>query len=246
MAAVAEGRALTANPRKQQMAKRRPTIAVTGPDRRGWLLWALNNLAVRRAGGRALAATPRRPPDLRRIDGLVVVGGADVDPALYGQRNVAARRVDPPRDRMELDLLRWAVANRRPVLGICRGAQLLNVALGGTLHQEASEVYPGFRPTAGLVSQLTLRRPVRVVRDGWVRRALGGEGPHPVNSLHHQAIAEVAAALEVTAVDEFGMAQAVELRDRSCFTVGVQWHPELMQNSRAQRGLFVALVRAAQ
>lgn len=227
------------------MAKRKPTIAVTGPDRRGWLLWALNGLAVRRAGGRPLAVTPRRPPDLARIDGLVIVGGADLDPALYGQENVAARLVDPPRDRMEVELLRWALANRKPVLGICRGAQLLNVALGGTLHQEAAEVFPGFRPTRGLYNQLTLRRPVRVVKDGWTWRALGGGGPHPVNSLHHQAIAQVAAALEVVALDEHGMVQAVETRDKACFSVGVQWHPELMQNSRAQRSLFVALVRAA-
>jgi putative glutamine amidotransferase len=226
--------------------KRRPTIAVTGPDHRAWLIRSLNGLAVRRAGGRLLRVTPRRPAtDGAPIDGLLIIGGADVDPALYGQQNVAARHVDPPRDRMELDLLRWALAERRPVLGVCRGAQLLNVALGGTLYQEASEVFPRFRPTRGLYSQLTLRRPVRVVADGWVRRALGGEGPHPVNSLHHQAIALVAPALEVVAVDEHGMTQAVESRDKTCFTVGVQWHPELMQNARGQRALFAAFVRAA-
>jgi putative glutamine amidotransferase len=228
------------------MAKRFPTIAVTGPNHRGWFLWALNDLAVRRAGGRPLAVTPRRPPrDLKHVDGLVVVGGADVNPALYGQPNVASRKIDPPRDRLERELLLWAIEHHKPLLAICRGAQLLNVALGGTLHQEASEAYPGFEPISGLHRRLTQRRPVRVVKDGWTASLLGGAGPHLVNSLHHQAIAEVAAPLEVVAVDERGMVQAVETKRKECFTVGVQWHPELMPRSGPQRAFFAELVRAA-
>jgi putative glutamine amidotransferase len=228
------------------VAKRTPTIAVTGPDRRGWLLWALNDLAVRRAGGRPLAVTPRRPPrDLRLIDGVVIVGGADLDPGLYGQPNLFARKVDPPRDRMEQALLCWALENRKPVLGICRGAQLLNVALGGTLHQEATDAFPAFRPHRGVYKQLAKRRPIRVVREGWTWTLMGGPGPFLVNSLHHQAIAEVPAALEVVARDEHGMVQAVETRAKGCFTVGVQWHPELMPRASVQRAFFTALVRAA-
>jgi putative glutamine amidotransferase len=230
----------------RRRGRRAPIIAVTGPDRRRWLLWAFNALALRRARGRPVAVTPgRRPADLRHIDGLVIVGGADVDPALYGQPNLHARKIDPPRDQLELELIRWAVDHGKPLLGICRGAQLLNVALGGTLHQEASLVYPGFRPSAGLYQQLARRRPIRVIAGGWTSSLLPRGRVHLVNSLHHQAIAEVAAPLEVTADDEFGMVQAVELRDKGRFVVGVQWHPELMPRSPAQRALFAALVRAA-
>jgi putative glutamine amidotransferase len=223
----------------------RPVIGVTGPDRRGWALRGFTRFAVRRAGGRPVSLTPGRPLDRDRLDGLVVAGGADIDPALYGQADVAARHIDPPRDRLEGDLIRWAVEAGKPVLGICRGMQLLNVVLGGTLHQDAAAAYPGFRPTRGLYRQLTLRRPVNVVKRGWVSALLGtGRKTHLVNSLHHQAIAEVAADLEAVVIDEHGMIQAVELARKDVFAVGVQWHPELMPHSAVQMSFFRELVAA--
>ena len=225
--------------------RRRPAIGVTGPDRRGWALRGFTHFAIRRASGRPVAITPTRGPDRERLAGLVVAGGADVNPALYGQENVAARRLDPVRDELEADLLRWAVQAGRPVLAICRGMQLLNVALGGTLHQEARKEYPGFKPTTGLYRQATLRRPVHVIKRGWVADLLGtGRKVHLVNSLHHQAIAEVAPDLEVVAVDEQGMVQAVEVVRKDVFTVGLQWHPELMPHSKVQMSFFRALVAA--
>ena len=225
--------------------RRGPVIGVTGPDRKGWALRGFTNFAVRRAGGRAFALTPTRGPDRERLAGLVVAGGADVDPALYGQENVSARHLDPARDKLEADLLRWAVQTGRPVLAICRGMQLLNVVLGGTLHQEASLEYPGFKPTTGLYRQVTLRRPLHIIKRGWVSDLLGtGRKVHLVNSLHHQAIAEVAPDLEAVAVDEQGMVQALELARKDVYTVGLQWHPELMPHSKVQMSFFRALVRA--
>jgi putative glutamine amidotransferase len=192
-----------------------------------------------------VALTPRRAPDPDRLAGLVVAGGADVDPRLYGQENVAAGGLDPDRDELEGELLRWAVKARRPVLAICRGMHLLNVVLGGTLHQEASREYPGFKPTRGLRRKVTLRRPVHVIKRGWVADLLGtGRKVHLVNSLHHQAIAEVAPALEAVAVDEQGMVQALELAKKDVFTVGLQWHPELMPHAKVQMSFFRALVEA--
>jgi len=231
--------------RRRVVQRRRPVIGVTGPDRRGWALRSFTHFAVRRAGGRPLAITPVRRPDLGRLDGLVVAGGADVDPALYGQEKVACRHLDPARDQLEGDLLRWAVQHGTPVLAICRGMQLLNVVLGGTLHQEAAAEYPGFKPTRGLYRQATLRRPVHVIKRGWVADLLGtGRKVHLVNSLHHQAIAEVAPDLEVVAVDEQGMVQALEAVRKDVFTVGLQWHPELMPHAKVQMSFFRALVAA--
>jgi putative glutamine amidotransferase len=225
--------------------ERRPAIGVTGPATRGRLLWLFTRLAVRRGGGRAVRITPKRPPDLARLDGLVIAGGADVDPALYGRPNLACRHLDPPRDRLEGDLLRWSLDERKPLLAICRGAQLLNVVLGGTLHQDASRVYPGFRPTAGVYRKITLRRPVYVIKRGWLASLLGtGPKAHLVNSLHRQAIDVVAPGLEVVAVDGQGMVQAVEPVKKDSFALGVQWHPELMLNSATQMRFFRALVAA--
>jgi putative glutamine amidotransferase len=225
--------------------RRGPVIGVSGPDRKGWALRGFTHFAVRRAGGRAVAVTPSRGPDRERLTGLVVAGGADVDPTLYRQPNVACRRLDPARDELEADLLRWAVETGRPVLAVCRGMQLLNVVLGGTLHQEASRVYPGFKPTTGLYRQMTLRRPVHILKRGWVADLLGtGRKIHLVNSLHHQAIAKVAPALEAVAVDEQGMVQALESAKKDVFTVGVQWHPELMPHSKVQMSFFRALIKA--
>src|SRR3954453_23364790 len=90
--------------------------------------------------------------------------------------------------------------------------QLLTVVLGGTLHQDAPAIYPGFKPTKGLYRQATLRRPIHVIKRGWVSSLLGtGRKTHLVNSLHHQAVAEVGPELEVVAVDEHGLIQAIEL-----------------------------------
>lgn len=227
-------------------AKRRgPLIGVTGPDRRGWALRRFTHFAVRRAGGRPVAIRPGHPFDRDRLAGLVVAGGTDIDPALYGQANRSARRIDAARDRLEADLIRWAVASGRPLLGICRGMQLLTVALGGTLHQEAGDAYPGFRPITGLYRQVTLRRPVHVIKKGWVSSLLGtGRKVHLVNSLHHQAVAELPAELEAVAVDEHGMIQAVELVRKDAFALGLQWHPELMPHSAVQMSFFRALVAA--
>ena len=106
-------------------------------------------------------------------------------------------------------------------------------------------MYPGFRPTRGLYHQVTLRRPVHVVKRGWVSALLGtGRRTHLVNSLHRQAVAEAGPGVDVVAVDEHGMIQAVELTRKDVFAVGLQWHPELMPHSAVQMAFFRALVAA--
>ncbi len=203
--------------------------------------------AVTDAGGIAvlLPPQPASPAVARRVlgalDGLVVSGGADVDPARYGQEpheRTGAPRTD--RDEWEDALFAAAIELELPFLGICRGAQLLNVALGGTLVQHLPDVVgtEAYQPAPAVFGE------TRVAVDAGSRLAdvLGPEAtPHAGHVYHHQAIDEVAPGLTVTARTDDGVIEAVEL-DSVPFGIGVQWHPE--QND-ADRRLFAGLVEAA-
>jgi gamma-glutamyl-gamma-aminobutyrate hydrolase PuuD len=172
-----------------------------------------------------------------RLDGLVVAGGADVDPARYGQ--AAGPRttvVRPERDESELIALQAALDRDLPVLAICRGMQLLNVALGGDLvqHLPDAENTGIHDPGAGLYH----RREVRTEPGSALRRLLGPTGS--VACHHHQALARIAPELTPSAWAEDGVVEAVEAAGRR-FCLGVQWHPE----EGVDRRLFAAHVDAA-
>jgi putative glutamine amidotransferase len=201
--------------------------------------------AVTRAGGIAVLLPPQ-PVDaaiaarvVDGLDGLIVTGGKDVDPALYGQQphpTTDAPRRD--RDAWEEALLTAAIESELPFLGICRGAQMLNVALGGTLHQHLPDVVGSTRYNRGN-GQFS---PNEVAVDpGSTLGSLLGDDPLTVQSYHHQAIDEVAAGLTVSARSDDGTIQAVEL-DSIPFGVAVQWHPE--EDGEDLR-LFEGLVDAA-
>lgn len=196
-------------------------------------------------GGIAIALPPQpSSPEVARavlagLDGLVIAGGADVNPARYGQerRDVTDQpRLD--RDQWEDDLLNAAIEMELPFLAICRGAQLLNVSLGGTLHQHLPDVIndESYRPGAGVFGAKNV-----TVESGTKLAELIGEAGHGVPVYHHQAIDAIAPALNVTARTEQGVIQAVELPTVP-FGVGVQWHPE---QSPDDRRLFAGLVEAA-
>jgi putative glutamine amidotransferase len=202
--------------------------------------------SVTDAGGIAVLLPPQPlTPDavdrvLGSVDALVLSGGADVDPALYGQ-DPHERTSEPrsDRDEWELALLRGAIERDLPFLAICRGAQLLNVALGGTLHQHLPDVVGSerYQPGGGVFG------PVDVTVNGpsLLADVLGGEAAGlTVQCYHHQALDRVARGLAVTAVSEDGVIEAVEL-PAARFGVGVQWHPE---EDAADRRLFAALVEA--
>ncbi|MET0146738.1 MAG: gamma-glutamyl-gamma-aminobutyrate hydrolase family protein [Ilumatobacteraceae bacterium] len=170
-----------------------------------------------------------------RLDGVVLSGGADVDPSRYGAiRASATQRTEPDRDRFELALVDLAVDDGLPVLGICRGLQLLNVWAGGTLHQHV----PGhgrydIAPDTAVDGASVV--PGTVVHD------LVGDHV-AINSLHHQSIDEVAPGWVVAAVGTDGTIEAIEWPGHD--VVAVQWHPELMSGA-ATEGLFGWLVRCA-
>jgi gamma-glutamyl-gamma-aminobutyrate hydrolase PuuD len=196
--------------------------------------------ATERAGGVAILLPPQSAGAeevLDRIDGLVLTGGADVDPARYGE--VPAERTSAPRvqrDEWEIALAQAALRRDIPLLAICRGLQILNVALGGSLHQHLPDVtgHEGHQPAPGTFGAVD----VNIVQGSRTAELTGPRAR--VSCHHHQALARLAPGLKVTGRADDGTVEAVEVPGRG-FAVGVQWHPE--ENSADVR-LFAALVEA--
>ncbi|HET6866275.1 MAG TPA: gamma-glutamyl-gamma-aminobutyrate hydrolase family protein [Solirubrobacteraceae bacterium] len=198
---------------------------------------------LQRAGGVAvlLAVDTRAPLELLdRIDALLLIGGADLDPSMYGaSRDPATEATYPDRDRFEIALLRGALERELPVLGICRGLQVLNVALGGTLvqdvvaddgshpHRRVRGTFEGNDHTVGLVPGSLAARAV-------------GEETHLAHCHHHQAVLGLGDGLVISGRAEDDVVEAIELADGR-WGLGVQWHPEASDTSR----LFAALCDAA-
>lgn len=183
-----------------------------------------------------------------RLDGLLLPGGGDIDPARYGEaRHERCGPITPEHDEMELTLARWAVDDGKPLLAICRGIQVLNVALGGSLYQDIEAQVPGAIKHRWYPDHPRdrLSHTVEVTPQTELARIVGA-GSLPVNSLHHQAIKEVAPRLTAVARAPDEIVEAVEVQDHP-FALGVQWHPEeLAPNDALAQGLFDALVEACQ
>jgi len=179
-----------------------------------------------------------------KFDGLLLAGGEDVDPGLYGEeKKYQSVNVNRARDDFERGLLDRALRHRLPILGICRGTQLINVKFGGTLYQDlAMDVSPEFehRQTESrseTVHTVTLTDPES-------RLAEDFRGSCRVNSLHHQAIKRLGRGLKVTAHSEDGLVEAVEAADEYPFLLAVQWHPEEITTQSEQRKIFEQFVSA--
>jgi putative glutamine amidotransferase len=242
-----------------------PRIGVTGsimPTRIGTRRTFLNEpylVGLRDAGGLPLPITPVHEGESLRamyelLDGLCLTGGEDVEPARY-REPVRAPSVEtvPERDALEFRLLEWALADGLPVLAICRGIQVLNVALGGTLHQDLPSERPGAVAHDQMKAEPPVPRPepshVVSVRPGSFLGDLVGESELRVNSMHHQGIKDLALGLAAVAHAPDGLVEGVEAADRTpaAFLLGVQWHPEelLRAGDPASRRLFEAFVTAA-
>jgi putative glutamine amidotransferase len=183
-----------------------------------------------------------------RLDGIVFPGGADVAPSEYREELIEDANVviEAPRDRTELTLARWAFADDLPTLGICRGQQVLNVALGGSLYQDLR--HQGVTTVEHSDADGRARNALthRVRLDPASRLAqLIDETSIEVNSLHHQAVKAVAAPLQVTGTSDDGVIEALESADRR-FLIAVQWHPEEIDEIPWVRRLFQGFARAAQ
>jgi len=207
--------------------------------------------AVQQAGGVPVALPPQLSTAclnrlLRGLDGLLLTGGGDMDPACFGEEpHATVYDVAPSRDSVETAAVRAIIDRRRPVLAICRGIQVLNVALGGTLYQDVASD-PGTQIRHG--QEAPRDQPshkVTVAPGSRLARILGSDEIE-VNSMHHQAVKALGAGLTAVAWAPDQIVEGVELDDASRFALGVQWHPEeLVGHSEPSRRLFAALVNSA-
>lgn len=228
-----------------------PWIGVTcSVDDEGYHLGLAYVQAVEQAGGLAAALPCREDVErwisgLRRFDAILLSGGADLDPVYFGEEVTPENgAIQPERDRFELAVARYALSTGKPLLAVCRGMQVLNVAAGGDLYQDihaqtSSRVQhqqraPRWYPTHS----------VRLVKGTRLHRILGVDTIR-VNSFHHQAVRRLGEGIVPAAHGPDGIIEAIEVSGHP-FAVGVQWHPEHMAMRDAhQRALFAALVAAA-
>ena len=222
----------------------RPLIGITCyVDHARWGVWETQAallpygyvVAVQRAGGRAVLLPPcedAASETVAALDAIIFSGGPDLDPALYGAEpepdNIATRT---QRDSSEVALMKAALESRTPLLGICRGMQLLNVVLGGDLDQDLPGILHLEQP--GQLAQ----HDVTIARDCSLGRLLGERAP--VHSHHHQGLRQLGAGLTAVAWAEDGVVEGIELQEGS--GIGVLWHPEVSEDRR----LFEALVAEA-
>lgn len=184
-----------------------------------------------------------------RLDGILIPGGVDINPLEYGEAvRPECGNLDPARDRVELQLTTWAMEDGKPLLGLCRGLQVINVASGGTLWQDLASQNGAFQkhdffPTAGYERD-HLAHEVEVVAGTKLRRFL--ESPRVmVNSMHHQGIKQLGRGLVASAIAPDGLIEAVEGED-DAFMVAVQWHPEVFEMTDPHiRHLFGGFIRAS-
>lgn len=185
-----------------------------------------------------------------RLDGLLIPGGVDMDPRQYGDTILPeCGNLDPARDRVELQLTKWAIEDGMPVLGLCRGLQIINVARGGTLWQDLASQRPevakhDYFPTQGF-ARTHLAHPAHVEPTSRLAELLESPATIMVNSMHHQAVREVGDGLLVSARAPDGIVEALELPGEP-FVVGVQWHPEVFEMTDPHtRHLFGGFISAA-
>jgi putative glutamine amidotransferase len=239
------------------MSERRPAIAILAQvadasygywNQPTVILPAAYTTEVQRAGALALVVSPDGHlvdhPDelLDRVDGLILSGGGDLDPATYGaERHPETSLVLAERDAFELALTRRAIERDLPVLGICRGIQVLNVAFGGTLLQHLPEHF-GHGEHRRVAGTFAGNEHDVVLTEGSLAAGAAGELRHGTKSHHHQGICDLGEGLVATGVSAIDdLIEAIELPDHR-FVLGVQWHPEADERSR----IIGALVRAAE
>ncbi len=214
-----------------------PLVAVTGPHtalRWGW--WA-SRFMLQLCGLRSVYLTANTPLPEQTIHGIVIGGGNDIEPHHYGGIAHPTKRYDTERDQFEIAMIKRALDENIPILGICRGAQLINVVSNGSLHQD-------IRPLRRITPNIRSIRPIKWVdlaANSRIREQLETD-QIKVNSLHDQAIDRLGDGLSIVGRDRDGFVQAIE--SNYGFLLGVQWHPEYLPYRRQHRKLFQLFANA--
>jgi putative glutamine amidotransferase len=190
-------------------------------------------MAIEKAGGEAVLLPPDSEEELEGINGLLLAGGGDVDPSFYNERDEGSDNIDRERDEWEIELIEKFGEEGKPILGICRGIQVLNVALGGSLYQDIK----GHSCGKELCHLITIKE------GSLLYEILGGVEQIEVNSSHHQAIKDLASSLEATAWSEDRYIEAVEGKGEE-FLLGVQFHPERLIENEVFLNMFKSFVNA--
>ena len=235
----------------------KPLIGVTTfhtDSQRGYIYVSVTEAyvnAVARAGAIPVLIPLGLPEDdlnqlLSIVDGVVFTGGGDMDPTLYGGLpHPTVHEIDPVRDHMEIHLVQQVIERKEPFFGICRGLQVINVALGGSLYTHIQDQHPN-----ALKHDYFPGRPRNFhahpvkVDEGTTLAGILGQPIVQVNSLHHQGIDRLATGLTPTAYAPDGIIEAIELPGHP-FGLAVQWHPEWLQDQAEMRALFSAFVQTA-
>jgi putative glutamine amidotransferase len=212
---------------------------VTGPEKRFPQAWWMTRLSLRLCGADAVYLTPERGDYHQLLSAVIIGGGDDIDPGLYGHQDVGLARIDRVRDAFEVNMIEHALRTNLPILGICRGMQLLNVVLGGTLYGDIR----GMRFRTSNRRTPFPRKSARIDGDSELGRAMGFSNIR-INSLHHQAVDTLGRTLRAVAWDGDEFIQAVEGDDHRLM-LGVQWHPEYLPYLAGQRRLFCRLIKEA-
>jgi putative glutamine amidotransferase len=243
-------------------SKKVPRIAVTGPNSGGTTAWLFTALGIKLAGGKPVRVMPKHFNGELRYDGIVIGGGSNIHPENFKEEKTpevkrsrflrfkekllypmeffngfSSDAYDKERDNMEMQFIDFALENNRPILGICRGHQLLNAKLGGTMYESTLPL---------LKNRMRIRSPfprktVIYTQDDSLIADIAGDDPIQVNAIHSQAIGEPADELEVTAKEKSGITQVIEKKD-SNKVLGVQWHPEYLFYMRVHRNIFQWLI----
>jgi len=214
----------------------RPLIGVTRSSQSGTTMTFLNRLALWRAGARSRVLKPTENASFNGLDGFLIGGGDDLNPALYKGEVAYDVRIDEARDALETRALEYAVANKLPVMGICRGSQMINVFFNGSLHQDIHKVYQD----APRIRTVLAKKQVETVPGTLINKLMECSACL-VNSLHHQSVDRVGDGFKIAARDQHGIVQAIE-RDALPRMFGVQWHPEMLPFHRSHQALFRELV----
>lgn len=226
------------------MRKKRPIIGITKPEsKRMNLSFLILAITVWLSGGKVKITSYDENIDDQHFDGLLLGGGTDVFPGLFFKDPIDNYPYDMKRDNLEVDLLKKAVREKLPVFAICRGAQLMNVVNGGTLHLDMTKVYEGANYPDTYLSYLFFRKKIIVYEDTLLFK-ISRKKEMMVNSIHKRSIDKVGKDLIITAREPNGVVQAIE-KPGHPFFLGVQFHPERLFGKRVFRRLFRVFIETA-